>query len=115
MTWKVDADVVVEDFDNLMISKDDQKGNLLLKNPISRNRGKDPEIAFNAGLQGAADPGDQTVPVFSADAQLRSGKFKGIFRQTGYEHQGSYKDENVVASTIYSLLKIISSMKWSRS
>lgn len=64
VTWKVDADVVVEDFDNLMISKDDQKGNLLLKNPISRNRGKDPEIAFNAGLQGAADPGDQTVPVF---------------------------------------------------
>lgn len=31
----------------------------------------------------------QTVPLHSAEAQLRSGQFKGIFRQTGYEHQAS--------------------------
>jgi len=103
---------MIDNVDSLVISKDDEKGSLLLKVPISRNQGKNPETVFNASLQGAADPGDQTVPSFSADAQLRSGKFKGIFRQTGYEHQGSYEDSNVIASTIYSLIRIISSMKW---
>jgi hypothetical protein len=61
----------------------------------------------------AADPGDQTVPVYSADAQLRSKKFKGIFRQSGYEHQASYSNSKVVAATLYSLFKIIQTMKWS--
>lgn len=60
----------------------------------------------------AAEPGDETVPLHSADAQLRSGKFKGIFRQVGYEHQASYSDSIVLASTIYALFKIISTMKW---
>jgi hypothetical protein len=59
-----------------------------------------------------ADPGDQTVPVHSADHQRDSGKFKGIFRQTGYEHQGSYGDEAALASTLYSIVQIAKTMKW---
>jgi len=115
VTWRIDADVDLDDVENLVISNDDEKGNLLLKIPVPKNKTKSSAIVFNACLLEAMDPGDQTVPAFSADAQLRSGRFKGVFRQTGYEHQGSYKDQNALASTIYSLLKIISSMKWSNS
>lgn len=57
-------------------------------------------------------PGDQTVPAKSADHQLRSGKFKGVFRQIGYEHQSSCKDRHVVASTLYCIVRIAQHAKW---
>ena len=82
---------------------------------------KNPRLVSNLGvphpiarLQPPTEPGDETVPLFSADDQLRSGKFKGIFRQTGYEHQASYKDEAALRSTLYSLIQIASTMNWSR-
>lgn len=53
-----------------------------------------------------AAAGDQTVPVKSADYQLNSGVFKGVFRQTGYEHQSSYEDPRAIASTLYSIVRI---------
>jgi broad specificity phosphatase PhoE len=59
-----------------------------------------------------AAPGDQTVPVRSADHQLESGMFKGIFRQIGYEHQSSYKDPRVIASTLYSIVRIAQKATW---
>jgi len=52
------------------------------------------------------------VPARSADHQLRSGVFKGIFRQTGYEHQSSYKDPRAIASTLYSIVRIAQSAAW---
>lgn len=57
-------------------------------------------------------PGDQTVPMKSADDQLRSGAFKGIFRQTGYEHQSSYMNSRAVASTLYSIVRIAQQATW---
>lgn len=57
-------------------------------------------------------PGDQTVPAQSADHQLNSGVFKGIFRQTGYEHQSSYKDPRAIASTLYSIVRIAQEATW---
>jgi len=57
-------------------------------------------------------PGDQTVPVRSADHQLNSGMFKGVFRQTGYEHQASYKDPRAIASTLYSIVRIAQNATW---
>lgn len=57
-------------------------------------------------------PGDQTVPAKSSDHQLHSGRFKGIFRQTGYEHQSSYKDPLAIASTLYSIIRIAQAAKW---
>lgn len=57
-------------------------------------------------------PGDQTVPVRSADHQLNSGIFKGIFRQTGYEHQSSYKDPHAMAATLYSIVRIAQKAVW---
>jgi len=54
---------------------------------------------------------DGTVPHHSADAQFKSGKFKGIFRQKGYEHGASYKDETALRSTLYSIIQIAKEMK----
>ncbi|MDN4051491.1 hypothetical protein QPK32_00135 [Massilia sp. YIM B02763] len=56
--------------------------------------------------------GDQTVPAKSADHQLKSGKFRGIFRQTGYEHQSSYQHSNAIAATLYSIVRIAQHGRW---
>lgn len=69
--------------------------------------------ALGVSLGKSSGAGDQTVPLRSAENQLRSGKFKGIFQQRGYEHQASYSDNNAVQSTLYSLSRIIATMKWS--
>jgi pimeloyl-ACP methyl ester carboxylesterase len=68
--------------------------------------------SIHAILRPAAAPGDQTVPVKSADHQLKSGVFKGVFRQVGYEHQSSYKDPRAVASTLYSIVRIAQQATW---
>jgi len=65
-----------------------------------------------ATLQPPNSPGDQTVPARSADHQLESGKFKGVFRQVGYEHQNSYKDPAALASTLYSIVRIAQQARW---
>lgn len=57
-------------------------------------------------------PGDQTVPARSADDQLHSRVFRGVFRQTGYEHQSSYKDSRAIASTLYSIVRIAQKATW---
>ncbi len=57
-------------------------------------------------------PGDQTVLAKSADHQLKSGMFKGVFRQTGYEHQSSYKNPRAIASTLYSIVRIAQKATW---
>jgi pimeloyl-ACP methyl ester carboxylesterase len=57
-------------------------------------------------------PGDQTVPAVSADHQLRSGKLKGVFRQSGYEHQSSYSDPRAIAATLYSIVRIALEATW---
>jgi len=56
--------------------------------------------------------GDQTVSIHSADYQLKSGAFKAIFRQLGYEHQSSYLNAKAIACTLYSILRIAQSAKW---
>jgi hypothetical protein len=41
--------------------------------------------------------------------------FKGIFRQTGYEHQDSYQDTNAIAATLYSIVRIAQQMEWKKT
>ncbi len=65
-----------------------------------------------ATIRPPTEPGDQTVPMRSADHQLRSGKFKGVFRQEGYEHQASYSSRRAVASTLFSIVRIAQQAKW---
>jgi hypothetical protein len=97
----------------LTIVADDEKGKLSVIDP-TLTTGNKAAAKFGVKLLDAAEPGDQTVPAHSADAQLQSGKFKGIFRQSGYEHQKSYSDSAALASTLYSLFRIASTMKWSK-
>ena len=112
VVWDLDEDAPAESIDRLNIVTDNGKGELELIDPapLTLNK-KRPQC--NAKMLAAADPGDQTVPLHSAEAQLHCGKFKGIFRQSGYEHQASFSDSAVLASTLYSLLRIASKMKWS--
>jgi hypothetical protein len=82
----------------------DTKARLLFK-----DKAPDP---VHAVILPPSGPGDQTVPAKSADHQLNSGLFKGVFRQTGYEHQSSYKDSRAVASTLYSIVRIAQKATW---
>lgn len=68
--------------------------------------------SMHAAILPPAAAGDQTVPARSADHQLNSGKFKGVFRQAGYEHQSSYKDPRAIASTLYSIVRIAQKASW---
>jgi len=111
--WKLQGQCSVDDLDSLLITNDNDKGLLKLRRP-DKSYSQDKNMVITSTMQPPADPGDQTVPAHSADAQFRSGKFKGVFRQTGYEHQGSYSNEEVIAATIYSLYQIISKMNWSK-
>jgi hypothetical protein len=69
-------------------------------------------VSIYASILPATASGDQTVPAKSADYQLNSGIFKGVFRQNGYEHQSSYKDTHAIASTLYSIVRIAQGAKW---
>lgn len=86
------------DFSSWELDGGDNIGALPFNDAIS-----DPAHAM---LLPPAAPGDQTVPAKSADYQLNSGNFKGVFRQTGYEHQSSYKNPRAIASTLYSIVQI---------
>lgn len=114
VVWKIEDGVALGDITSLEIVDDDEKGALILNGSDKSSKKAGSKISLRTNLQPPSDPGDQTVPVYSADAQLRSGKFKGVFRQIGYEHQASYSDDSVVAATIYCLYRIISTMKWSK-
>lgn len=111
VVWDIDANAVVRDVEKLQIEEDDQQGHLRLNNP---SNDLECTALFSAVLQPPNDAGDQTVPLHSAEQQLRVGVFKGIFRQLGYEHQDSYHDARALHSTLYSLVRIAQTMKWSR-
>ena len=66
--------------------------------------------------EGAELRSDQAVAVRARQGTLleASGKFQGIFKQTGYEHQASYSDQNALHSTLYSIVQIARTMKWSK-
>ncbi|AXE36076.1 esterase/lipase family protein [Chromobacterium phragmitis] len=117
VVWKLKGNIKPEQVDSLAVTLEDGKGKIHFRGPgtdLSQARAAIPiqAFAYEATIQPPAEAGDQTVPMLSADDQSRSGKFKGIFRQTGYEHQASYKDARTVASTLYSIIQIAKQMKW---
>lgn len=59
-------------------------------------------------LQPPEDPGDQTVPAKASAEAVRG----SLFRQTGYEHQDSYKNDHVLAGALYSIIKIANTATW---
>lgn len=127
VVWEVSDYLPAEKLDTLHISSDNLQGQIMLteaapakqddkalsfRNSDAGGAGSPLQARHEARIRPPAEPGDQTVPMHSADHQLQSGKFKGVFRQTGYEHQASYKDEHAVASTLYSIIQIARQMDW---
>ena len=52
-------------------------------------------------------------PLLAADAKASADAVRGtLFRQTGYEHQASYQNDQVLASTLYSIIKIANTAEW---
>lgn len=110
--WKIDDRARVTNVDMLSVVADSGKGKLTVTDPSLRSRAQTAASHLSVVMLDAADPGDQTVPLHSAEAQLNSKKFRGIFRQIGYEHQASYSDPSVIAATLYSLVRIAAKMTW---
>jgi hypothetical protein len=112
VVWAIGDSTKIVNLDKLQVATDNLKGELhLVDANWTGPTGMAPH-GLEVKMQPASDPGDQTVPLHSAEHQLQSGKFKGIFRQTGYEHQDSFKHESVLHSTLYSLVRIAQTMTW---
>lgn len=108
VVWNLNDDFTKKGWDELAILSDNRQGELTLRDPKSELNDKVAAVSLGA----SSGPGDQTVPLRSAEHQLHSGKFKGIFRQVGYEHQNSYSDKNVLRATLYSIVRLIEAMTW---
>ena len=109
VTWRYEIPVLAGDWKELQISTDNQQGRMTLGSAASMDK----ELCgITVNLGPSTGAGDQTVPTRSSDHQLLSRKFKGVFRQTGYEHQSSYSDLHAVQSTLFSIIKIASTMNW---
>jgi hypothetical protein len=112
VVWAIADSTNVIDPENLLVATDNLQGRLhVVDSKWEHLAGTAPQ-GLEVTMQAAGAPGDQTVPLHSAEHQLQSGKFKGIFRQTGYEHQDSYKHERALHSTLYSLVRIAQTMTW---
>ncbi len=116
----------VSAIDALRIVFDDTQGILRLSDDPKAQELTAPSPLPNANAHGSlvqayvsrpSEPGDQTVPMHSAEYLATHGSkhFKGIFRQTGYEHQDSYKDTNAIAATLYSIVRIAQQMEWKKT
>lgn len=106
--WNLGQDFAGSDWHNLNIVSDDEQGKLNLSTaPKSK-----PQLSGTARLGASSGSGDQTVPTRSSEDQLLRGRFKGIFRQTNYEHQASFQDTHALRSTLYSIVRIAAEMQW---
>ena len=112
VVWSIDKRDSMVDPDKLQIVSDNLQGKLRVVDPEKSAQHGTARPWLEINMLPAVDAGDQTVPLHSAEHQLQSGKFQGIFRQSGYEHQDSYSDENALHSTLYSIVQIAKIMKW---
>lgn len=109
--WTLSQNFPRVNWTKLKIESDNEQGSLQLLSPDETVSIRDRKGL--AKLAPSAGSGDSTVPTRSADHQLFSKKFKGIFKQTGYEHQDSYRNPKVQNATLYSIVRIAQEMVWS--
>lgn len=124
VVWEIDTDLLARNVEQGKLVSDNAVGQLAisdaeeLDNFIAHRTQKKYEgqhaSSANAVLKGPAEPGDETVPLHSADDQFRPNQLRGIFRQVGYEHQASYKDDRALASTLYSIVRLVQEMDWGK-
>jgi hypothetical protein len=68
---------------------------------------------FALYLQKPSAPGDQTVPAERSAQHIKGTLFAhGKEKESGYEHQESYSDPQVLRSLLYSLVRIAQTAKW---
>ena len=102
VTWRADTFDLAAHGDPLTwtLESEDAKGSIVV-----RTQGKK---LLTLNLAPAEESGDQTVPA-KASAEWVGGTH---FRQSGYDHQNSYNDDKVLASLLYSIVKIANTATW---
>jgi hypothetical protein len=102
VTWRADTSDLASHGDPLTwtFESEDAEGKIVV-----RTRGNK---FLTLTLAPAEESGDQTVPA-KASAEAVGGTH---FRQTGYDHQKSYMDDKVLASLLYSIVKIANTATW---
>jgi hypothetical protein len=102
VTWRADTTDLAPHGDPLMwtLESEDAEGRIVV-----RTRSGQP---LTLRVDPPEDAGDQTVPATASAEAVRG----TLFRQTGYEHQDSYKNDLVLASTLYSIIRIANTAEW---
>lgn len=85
-------------------------------NPVKVQPNGSKELEFSImdpGALGYVQPGDGTVPACSGEAPFvqGGGNVKQSFRLVGFDHQGSYKNETVKHTTLYSVGMLLQQAK----
>lgn len=89
--------------ENWQTISDSGEGEIILKDGAAEHDGQQ----FGAHIADPAHLGDGTVPAErSAQDPVRQGKAQIAYQQTGYEHQDSYGNDKVLASTTHAICKI---------
>lgn len=109
IVWNLNDTNVDPAWVDYRITNDSRQGKLALAGKTIKGT---PINGVSAELGPSQGAGDQTVPLRSSDRQLLSNRFKAIFRQTGYEHQTSFSNDDALHSTMFSIIKIAATMKW---
>jgi hypothetical protein len=63
-------------------------------------------------LEPGTAPGDETVPLERSAQKVHGKSFAHGLKGGGYEHQNSYSDPEVLASMLYSIVRIAKKGKW---
>nr|WP_311526761.1 hypothetical protein [uncultured Ralstonia sp.] len=102
VTWRADTDDLTPYGNPLAwtLESENAEGRLVVRTQNNK--------LLTLNLAPPEDAGDQTVPAKASAEAVRG----TLFRQTGYEHQGSYKNDHVLASTLYSIVKIANTATW---
>ncbi|QBY51766.1 lipase family alpha/beta hydrolase [Cupriavidus oxalaticus] len=102
VTWRADTTDLAPHGDPLTwtLQSEDAEGRIVVRTKSGQ--------PLTLRLEPPEDAGDQTVPAKASAEAVRG----TLFRQTGYEHQDSYKNDQVLASTLYSIIKIANTAEW---
>jgi hypothetical protein len=102
VTWRAHTADLAPHGDPLSwtLESEDAEGKLVVRTQIN--------TLLTLELEPPIDAGDQTVPAKESAEAVRG----TLFRQSGYEHQDSYKNDHVLATTLYSIIKIANTATW---
>jgi hypothetical protein len=102
VTWRADTADLAPHGDPLTwtLESEDAEGCIVVRTQYGKT--------LTLRLEPPEEPGDQTVPAKASAEAVRG----TLFRQTGYEHQASFQNDQVLATTLYSIIKIANTAEW---